>query len=156
MLLHVQTDKWMLMLRHLAGVVVFSEVARYHVYTKIRRLKIPTDLPSHSACQEIRRFYSIAGLCGRFASEFSRVPGGSVHSWFSNRNSFHVSTGCYPYAYDTAGTDLGNKYKVEKSLKNYDDDATKTFDFLKSLPNCNGRLGATGMCLGVLSYACSL
>lgn len=46
------------------------------------------------------------------------------------------------------GTDKGNAYKKEKLLKAYDDDAKATIDLLESLPNCNGRISATGMCLG--------
>ncbi|KAJ3349612.1 hypothetical protein HDU83_000377 [Entophlyctis luteolus] len=51
-------------------------------------------------------------------------------------------------AYDVEGTDRGNRYKIEKELRAYDEDATLTLDFLAAHPNCNGRLGATGMCLG--------
>ncbi|KAF8501908.1 Alpha/Beta hydrolase protein [Gautieria morchelliformis] len=47
-----------------------------------------------------------------------------------------------------SGTDRGNKYKVEKEVAAYDEDATLSVDLLVSLPNCNGRIAATGMCLG--------
>jgi carboxymethylenebutenolidase len=56
--------------------------------------------------------------------------------------------GSAPYAYDGPGTDLGNDYKVKKPLKNYDDDSKATIDYLMAHPNCNQRIGATGMCLG--------
>ncbi|KAJ3552061.1 hypothetical protein NM688_g4355 [Phlebia brevispora] len=46
------------------------------------------------------------------------------------------------------GTDRGNKYKVEKEVAAYDEDATLAIDLLCSLKNCNGRIAATGMCLG--------
>ncbi|KAF7320289.1 Dienelactone hydrolase [Mycena kentingensis (nom. inval.)] len=46
------------------------------------------------------------------------------------------------------GTDRGNKYKIEKSVAAYDEDATLSIDLLASLSNCNGRIAATGMCLG--------
>ncbi|KAI0735216.1 dienelactone hydrolase [Earliella scabrosa] len=42
----------------------------------------------------------------------------------------------------------GNKYKIEKELAAYDEDATLAIDLLCSLKNCNGRIAATGMCLG--------
>jgi carboxymethylenebutenolidase len=37
---------------------------------------------------------------------------------------------------------------VEKQLEAYDEDATLAIDLLVSLDNCNGRIAATGMCLG--------
>ena len=49
--------------------------------------------------------------------------------------------------YDGPGTDAGNGYKAKKQLSAYDDDARATIDLLVSLPNCNGRIGATGMCV---------
>lgn len=50
--------------------------------------------------------------------------------------------------YNAEDTDKGNAYKAEKLLKAYDDDARIAIDLLESLPNCNGRIGGTGMCLG--------
>ncbi|KAG8767427.1 hypothetical protein FRC15_005690, partial [Serendipita sp. 397] len=46
------------------------------------------------------------------------------------------------------GTDRGNKFKVDKEVAGYDEDAKDAIDLLMSLPNCNGRIAATGMCLG--------
>lgn len=46
------------------------------------------------------------------------------------------------------GTDKGNNYKVEKPLESYDEDARLTVDTLMGLKTCNGKVGATGMCLG--------
>ncbi|KAJ3066122.1 hypothetical protein HDU98_010547 [Podochytrium sp. JEL0797] len=58
--------------------------------------------------------------------------------------------------YDVEGTDRGNFLKVEKTLKAYDEDATAVLDYLMGHPNCNGRLGATGMCLGGhLAFRCA-
>ncbi|KAK1236184.1 hypothetical protein PQX77_000560 [Marasmius sp. AFHP31] len=37
---------------------------------------------------------------------------------------------------------------IEKTVAGYDEDATHSIDLLVSLPNCNGRIAATGMCLG--------
>ncbi|KAF9584492.1 hypothetical protein BGW38_006248 [Lunasporangiospora selenospora] len=51
-----------------------------------------------------------------------------------------------PLAYDVPGT--GNRYKIEKELKAYDEDATVVIDHLMSRPDCTGKIGATGMCLG--------
>lgn len=35
-----------------------------------------------------------------------------------------------------------------KTLESYDEDSSKTIDYLLSLPTCTGRIGSTGMCLG--------
>lgn len=35
-----------------------------------------------------------------------------------------------------------------QTLDSYDQDVTKTVDYLLTHPNCNGRIGSTGMCLG--------
>lgn len=44
-----------------------------------------------------------------------------------------------------------------KMLTAYDEDARLSVDYLLSLPTCNGRVGATGMCLGGhLAYRCAL
>lgn len=51
-------------------------------------------------------------------------------------------------AYDQAGADRGNEYKISKELASYDADARAALDCLKAHPACTGRLGAMGMCLG--------
>ena len=101
-------------------------------------------------------------------------------------SSFHEFEGPEPIPYDVEGrfisaslllteqpefvcmpgTDRGNRYKVEKELSAYDEDATLAVDLLTNLPICNGRIAgkhidcvkqiylsnlfitATGMCLG--------
>jgi carboxymethylenebutenolidase len=51
-------------------------------------------------------------------------------------------------AYDQAGADKGNAHKFAKELFSYDDDARAVLDHLKTRPDCSGRLGAVGICLG--------
>jgi carboxymethylenebutenolidase len=51
-------------------------------------------------------------------------------------------------AYDQAGADKGNQDKYDKILSSYDSDARAVLDHLKSLPECNGKLGVVGICLG--------
>jgi len=54
------------------------------------------------------------------------------------------------------GCNSDTNYVVQK-LAAYDEDASLTVDYLLSLPTCNGRVGATGMCLGGhLAYRCAL
>lgn len=63
-------------------------------------------------------------------------------------SSYHEFQGPEAIPYDAEGTDRGNRFKIEKELAAYDEDATITIDLLCSLTNCNGRIAATGMCLG--------
>eukprot|EP01112_Ceratiomyxa_fruticulosa_P023149 TRINITY_DN873_c0_g1_i4.p1 TRINITY_DN873_c0_g1~~TRINITY_DN873_c0_g1_i4.p1 ORF type:complete len:268 (-),score=41.90 TRINITY_DN873_c0_g1_i4:129-932(-) len=62
--------------------------------------------------------------------------------------SFHEFAGVEEIPYTQEGTDSGNLYKISKKLSQYDEDAKLTIDFLSQLPNCNGKIGVTGMCLG--------
>ncbi len=50
--------------------------------------------------------------------------------------------------YDRTGTDAGNRHKVSKPVTAYDADARAGIAHLRSLPNCTGRLGAMGICIG--------
>ena len=99
-------------------------------------------------------------------------------------SSYHEFTGPEALAYDGPGTDKGNEWKVHlalppflpplfnqpghtdvltvskkitKTVAAYDEDATLSIDHLLSLQTCNGRIGATGMCLGGhLAYRAAL
>lgn len=51
-------------------------------------------------------------------------------------------------AYDQAGSDRGNYLKFHKPLAAYDSDVRALVDYLPTNSNCNGRLGAMGICLG--------
>ena len=51
-------------------------------------------------------------------------------------------------AYDQAGADRGNVLKTTKELASYDDDARAVLQFLKSHPNCTGKFGVIGICIG--------
>ena len=51
-------------------------------------------------------------------------------------------------AYDQAGSDRGNALKTTKPVKQYDDDARVVLDHLASRPDCSGKLGVMGICMG--------
>ncbi|HMB96106.1 MAG TPA: dienelactone hydrolase family protein [Tepidisphaeraceae bacterium] len=51
-------------------------------------------------------------------------------------------------AYDQAGADKGNELKTTKELANYDADAKAVLDHLASRPDCTGKLGVIGICIG--------
>ena len=50
--------------------------------------------------------------------------------------------------YDQAGSDRGNALKTTKTLAGYDGDARAVLDHLKQRPDCTGRLGVMGICIG--------
>ncbi len=51
-------------------------------------------------------------------------------------------------AYDQAGADRGNALKTTKEVSAYDADARAVLAYLKSLPQCTGKLGVVGICIG--------
>jgi carboxymethylenebutenolidase len=51
-------------------------------------------------------------------------------------------------AYDQAGADRGNAHKYGKEVSAFDSDTRAVLDHLRSQADCNGRLGAMGICLG--------
>jgi carboxymethylenebutenolidase len=52
------------------------------------------------------------------------------------------------FAYDQAGSDRGNTLKTTKKLSSYDADARAALDHLAARPDCTGKLGALGICIG--------
>ncbi len=52
------------------------------------------------------------------------------------------------FAYDQAGSDRGNTLKTTKELGAYDADARAVLAHLAERPDCTGRLGAMGICIG--------
>jgi len=87
--------------------------------------------------------YQVTGPVERFAGQIA-----SQGFVVACPSVYHEFEGPEPIPYDTEGTDRGNNYKVEKKLEAYDEDASLSIDLLTSLKNCNGRIAATGMCLG--------
>lgn len=87
--------------------------------------------------------YQVTGPVSRFAKDIAGqgyvVVAPSIYHNFESHEAL---------AYDTEGTDKGNRYKIEKELKSYDEDNGLAIEYLKSLPTCTGKIGATGMCLG--------
>lgn len=84
--------------------------------------------------------YQVTGPVARFARQIAG------HGYIvAAPSSYHEFTGPEPLAYDGPGTDDGNKWKVEKKVSAYDEDATLSIDHLVGMETCNGRIGATGM-----------
>ncbi|PFH54521.1 hypothetical protein AMATHDRAFT_72306 [Amanita thiersii Skay4041] len=89
------------------------------------------------------KIYQVTGPVERFAGQIA-----SQGYVVACPSVYHEFEGPDPIPYDTEGTDRGNRYKIEKELAAYDEDAKLSVDLLISLKNCNGRIAATGMCLG--------
>ncbi len=51
-------------------------------------------------------------------------------------------------AYDQSGSDRGNELKTTKEVAAYDTDARAVLDHLAARPDCTGKLGAMGICIG--------
>lgn len=52
------------------------------------------------------------------------------------------------FAYDQAGSDRGNALKTAKPVSAYDNDARAVLAHLAERPDCTGRRGVMGICLG--------
>jgi len=87
--------------------------------------------------------YQVTGPVERFAGQIA-----SQGYVVACPSIYHEFEGPEAIPYDVEGTDRGNKYKIEKEVAASDEDATLSVDLLVSLKNCNGRIAATGMCLG--------
>jgi len=96
--------------------------------------------------------YQVTGPVARFARQIAGQ--GYI---VAAPSSYHEFTGPEALAYDGPGTDMGNEWKIKKTLSAYDEDSTLTITYLLSLPTCTQRVGTTGMCLGGhLAYRCAL
>ncbi|WVQ95597.1 hypothetical protein IAU59_002694 [Kwoniella sp. CBS 9459] len=114
----------------------------------IRIYLVEPNLPDYPeakfpGCVVFSEIYQVTGPVERFASNIA-----SEGYIVALPSSFHEFEGPEAIPYDTEGTDRGNKYKIEKTVEGYDEDATLSVDLLTSLPNCTGRIASTGMCLG--------
>ncbi|TYJ53229.1 hypothetical protein B9479_006152 [Cryptococcus floricola] len=114
----------------------------------IRIFLVEPSLPGYPnakfpGCVVFSEIYQVTGPVERFASNIA-----SEGYVVALPSSFHEFEGPEAIPYDTDGTDRGNRYKIEKTVEAYDEDATLSIDLLTSLPNCTGRIASTGMCLG--------
>uniref|UniRef100_A0A0W0G2F7 Putative dienelactone hydrolase n=1 Tax=Moniliophthora roreri TaxID=221103 RepID=A0A0W0G2F7_MONRR len=124
---------------------------RIYVISPVLKEYPQAEFPGVVVFSEI---YQVTGPVERFASQIA-----SQGYVVACPSSYHEFEGPEPIPYDTEvqGKHLSSsmeypdtqlRLKIEKELAAYDEDATLSVDILVSLPNCNGRIAATGMCLG--------
>ncbi|EGF81681.1 hypothetical protein BATDEDRAFT_36884 [Batrachochytrium dendrobatidis JAM81] len=119
---------------------------------------VPNTLPQHPLAQfpgvaVFTEIYQVTGPVERFCRQIA--SNGYVVCCPESYHEFEQPGVVIPY--DVEGTERGNKYKIEKELSAYDEDATLTLNALEKHPNCNGKLAATGMCLGGhLAFRCAM
>ncbi|ODV84367.1 hypothetical protein CANARDRAFT_201193 [[Candida] arabinofermentans NRRL YB-2248] len=87
--------------------------------------------------------YQVTGPVARFAKKIASEGYIAVAP-----SIYHNFVDHEALAYDAKGTDDGNDYKVQKPISSYDEDNSLCCDYLESLSTFNGKIGATGMCLG--------
>ncbi|KAF8078572.1 dienelactone hydrolase [Lyophyllum atratum] len=114
----------------------------------IRIFVISPNIPSYPQAKfpgviVFSEIYQVTGPVERFAGQIA-----SQGYVVACPSIYHEFVGPEAIPYDAEGTDRGNKYKIDKEVAAYDEDATLSIDLLTSLSNCNGRISATGMCLG--------
>ncbi|KDQ12959.1 hypothetical protein BOTBODRAFT_34100 [Botryobasidium botryosum FD-172 SS1] len=114
----------------------------------VRIFIIAPNIPSYPQAKfpgviVFSEIYQVTGPVERFAGQIA-----SQGYVVACPSSFHEFQGPEAIPYDVEGTDRGNLYKIEKEVAGYDEDAKLSIDLLTSLSNCNGRIAATGMCLG--------
>lgn len=116
---------------------------------------IQRDLPGYVQTHSARRIILTSAVTGPVA-RFARQIAGQGYICAAP-SSYHEFTGPEPLEYNAEDTEHGNEWKVAKKLGAYDEDAALAVDYLLGLETCNGRVGATGMCLGGhLAYRCAL
>lgn len=118
----------------------FDSTIRIHVVEPTVKGYPNAKFPAVLVFSEI---YQVTGPVLRFAQTIAAQ--GYIAVLPSSYHNFIDST---PLAYDVEGTDLGNELKITKPLESYDEDVTLSLKVLEDMPNWNGRVGATGMCLG--------
>ena len=52
------------------------------------------------------------------------------------------------FPYDQTGSDLGNELKTKKLLSSYDADSKAVIDHFLTRPDCTGKIGVMGICIG--------
>ncbi|KAJ3129637.1 hypothetical protein HK098_000788 [Nowakowskiella sp. JEL0407] len=132
----------MLVLEEFADVETSSGPMRVHLFIPNTGPEYPNaKFPGVAVWTEI---YQVTGPLERFCRQIASE--GYLVACNESFHEFEPLGSQIPY--DVEGTDRGNLYKIKKELQAYDEDATLTLNVLESHPNCNGKLGSVGMCLG--------
>ncbi|KAF8922727.1 dienelactone hydrolase [Mucidula mucida] len=106
----------------------------------MRVFVLKPDLPNYPQAKfpGASEIYQVTGPVERFAGQIASRDTSSVFL----PSSFHEFQGPEAIPYDDEGTDRGNRFKIEKEVAAYDEDAKLAIDVLIAHPNCNGRIAA--------------
>ncbi|KAI4239133.1 MAG: hypothetical protein L6R40_005566 [Gallowayella cf. fulva] len=153
---------------HITGIFLFHPKIPNHptarfpavvLFSEIYQGPPPPPAPRYFPHQ--RLLFNQKGVRRRLLTHFATAVTGPVarfarqiagHGYIvAAPSSYHEFTGPEPLAYDGPGTDEGNAYKIKKTVAAYDEDAQLSVSTLLELPTCNGKIGASGMCLGMVT-----
>lgn len=123
-------------------------VMRVHVF----RPAVPSDCPAtFGGICVFTEIYQVTGPLMRYCRQLASE--GFIVACCESYHEFELPGTAL--AYTAEDTDKGNRYKCMKSIHGYDVDAAAVVAYLKSRKECNGRIGAVGMCLGGhLAFRC--
>ncbi len=110
---------------------------RVHTYTPVGDRRLPGLLLYPEIFQQTG---PIARLSMQFASHGYLVLAPEI---FHEHEPLGTVLG-----YDEEGKNKGNAYKKSTKLSTFDNDARVVIDALKAHPQCNGRIGTVGFCIG--------
>jgi carboxymethylenebutenolidase len=128
----------MIIRSHFVDLSTPTGVMRTHVYEPVATAR---TFPGLLLYPEIfQQTGPIARLCAQFASHGYVVMAPEIYHQ-------HEPPGTV-LGYDDIGKDKGNAYKKKTRLSTFDDDAAVVLDALREHPQCNGRLGTVGFCIG--------
>lgn len=111
---------------------------RTHVYTPVKTGREYAGLLLYP--EIFQQTGPITRLCVQFASHGYVVMAPEIYHQ-------HEPPGTV-LGYDDVGKDKGNAYKKQTKLTTFDDDAAAVLAALREHPQCNGRLGTVGFCIG--------
>ncbi|KAH6566942.1 hypothetical protein BASA50_006355 [Batrachochytrium salamandrivorans] len=121
-------------------------------------LFVPNTLPLYPNARfpgvaVFTEIYQVTGPVQRFCRQIASQ--GYIVGCPESYHEFEQPGTVIPY--NVEGTDRGNRFKIEKELSAYDEDAVLVLNTLEHHASCNGKLASTGMCLGGhLAFRCAM
>ncbi|MEO8381841.1 MAG: dienelactone hydrolase family protein [Acidobacteriota bacterium] len=128
----------MIIRNHFTDLTTPTGIMRTHVYEPVSAERTFPGLLLYS--EIFQQTAPIARLCAQFASHGYVVMAPEIYHQ-------HEAPGTV-LGYDDVGKEKGNAYKKQTRLATFDEDAGVVLGALREHPQCNGRLGVAGFCIG--------